>query len=99
MNLLAELTLLAVDVFLDGGAVTESLPDVRTGDLLSSLAEKQKRIFTLIRLIPYTTCLNINRSIVHQNEIYLLFVCVFLLTRKFRKSIEAAVFVIDPNKH
>ena len=53
MNLLAELTLLAVDVFLDGGAVTESLPDVRTGDLLSSLAEKQKRIFNLIRKIPY----------------------------------------------
>ena len=41
----------------------------------------------------------INRNIVHQNNIYLLFVCVFLLTRKFRKSIEARVFVIDPNKH
>ena len=53
MNLLAELTLLAVDVFLDGGAVTESLPDVRTGDLLSSLAVKQKRIFNLISFIPY----------------------------------------------
>ena len=54
MSLLFELTLLAVDVFLDGGAVTESLPDVRTGDLLSSLAEKQKRMFT-ISFIPYTT--------------------------------------------
>ena len=53
MNLLAELTLLAVDVFLDGGAVTESLPDVRTGDLLSSLAVKQKKIFTLISFNPY----------------------------------------------
>ena len=55
MSLPFELTLLAVDVFLDGGAVTESLPDVRTGDLLSSLAEKQKRMFT-ISFIPYTTC-------------------------------------------
>ena len=55
MSLLFELTLLAVDVFLDGGAVTESLPDVRTGDLLSSLAEKQKRMFTLKSFIPYTT--------------------------------------------
>ena len=53
MNLLVKLTLLAVDVFLDGGAVTESLPEVRTGDLLSSLAEKQKRIFNLISFIPY----------------------------------------------
>ena len=53
MSLLFELTLLAVDVFLDGGAVTESLPDVRTGDLLSSLAEKQKRMFILISFIPY----------------------------------------------
>ena len=61
MNLLAKLTLLAVDVFLDGGAVTESLPDVRTGDLLSSLAVKQKKIFTLISFNPY----NINRNIVH----------------------------------
>ena len=64
MSLLVKLTLLAVDVFLDGGAVTESLPDVRTGDLLSSLAEKHKRIFTLINFIPYTTSA-INRNIIH----------------------------------
>ena len=33
------LTLFAVDVFLDGGAVSEIRPEVRTGDLLSSFAK------------------------------------------------------------
>ena len=95
--MLAELTLLAVDVFLDGGAVTESLPDVRTGDLLSSLAEKQTE--EDIYFDQFHSIHRINKNIVHQNHIYLLFVCVFPLTRKFRKSIEAREFVIDPNKH
>ena len=35
-----QLTLLAAEVFLEGGAVTDIRPPPRTGDLLSSLAEK-----------------------------------------------------------
>ena len=67
MNLLAELTLLAVDVFLDGGAVTESLPDVRTGDLLSSLAEKQKKMLILIGSIYHMLqiCLILSMEILY----------------------------------
>ena len=43
------LTLFAVEVFLEGGAVTDIRPEVRTGDLLSSFAIKNRIIISVLR--------------------------------------------------
>ena len=47
-HILLKLTLLAAEVFLEGGAVTDIRPPPpRTGDLLSSLAENKRRKIVL----------------------------------------------------
>ena len=48
-NLHVVLTLFAVEVFLEGGAVTDIRPEVRTGDLLSSFAIKNRIIMSVLR--------------------------------------------------